>query len=376
MNFQEAFDAGFDAVKTYVERSFDAYETRLAFLEHRLDNLPAPKDGKDADMDEVRTIISDKIGELKSAIDAIEPVPELPDISAMVDAAIDARLSVKDMDKSIEDVVRMVVAEIPVPKDGIDGKDIDPEFIKTLVDDAVKAIPSPQDGKSVTIEDVAPLITAEVEKRVSDLPVPKDGKDGIDGRDGIDGKDGLPGIRGIDGADGKDGLGLAGAMIDRSGELVVTLTNGEIKNLGPVVGKDVDEAAVMRTIEAKFEALPKAKDGIDGLGFDDFEATFDGGKTVTLSFKQGERVKTFDFILPIMVYRGVFKEGEKYTTGDTVTWGGSLWHCGEDTSDKPETTKAWTLAAKRGRDGKDAVVRTIETKPIVRVGVASKKEVN
>jgi hypothetical protein len=29
MDLQEAFDAGFEAVKTYIERSFDALETRL-----------------------------------------------------------------------------------------------------------------------------------------------------------------------------------------------------------------------------------------------------------------------------------------------------------------------------------------------------------
>jgi hypothetical protein len=36
MNLQQAFDAGFEAVKGYVERSFDAYEARLAAVEQRL----------------------------------------------------------------------------------------------------------------------------------------------------------------------------------------------------------------------------------------------------------------------------------------------------------------------------------------------------
>jgi hypothetical protein len=49
---------------------------------------------------------------------------------------------------------------------------------------------------------------------------------------------GEKGMDGKDGADGKDGVGLAGALIDRDGSLVVTLTNGEVKSLGSVVGKD------------------------------------------------------------------------------------------------------------------------------------------
>lgn len=59
--------------------------------------------------------------------------------------------------------------------------------------------------------------------------------------------------------------------------------------------------------------------------------------------------------VPAMVYRGVFRDGETYEQGDTVTWGGSLWHANEDTQIKPGTPgeKSWSLAAKRGRDGTD-----------------------
>lgn len=53
-------------------------------------------------------------------------------------------------------------------------------------------------------------------------------------------------------------------------------------------------------------------------------------------------------------YRGVHTAGEVYDVGDMVTCGGSLWHCNEITDGKPgEATAAWTLAVKRGRDGKD-----------------------
>jgi hypothetical protein len=53
-------------------------------------------------------------------------------------------------------------------------------------------------------------------------------------------------------------------------------------------------------------------------------------------------------------YRGVHELGAAYDTGDTVTHGGSLWHCNVLTKERPgEGSRAWTLAVKRGRDGKD-----------------------
>ena len=69
---------------------------------------------------------------------------------------------------------------------------------------------------------------------------------------------------------------------------------------------------------------------------------------------RGDQVKRFEIALPAMVYRGVFEAGRRYAPGDTVTFGGSSWVCNAPTDAKPgETEKAWTLAVKRGRDGKD-----------------------
>jgi hypothetical protein len=60
------------------------------------------------------------------------------------------------------------------------------------------------------------------------------------------------------------------------------------------------------------------------------------------------------FAMPVLIYRGVYQPNHAYAAGDTVTWAGSLWHANEDTSAKPDSGGgAWTLAAKRGRDGKD-----------------------
>ena len=58
------------------------------------------------------------------------------------------------------------------------------------------------------------------------------GAAGADGQNGADGKDGL------DGADGLDGVGIESAIINEQGELVLTLSNGQVINLGKVVGAD------------------------------------------------------------------------------------------------------------------------------------------
>ncbi|KDZ56225.1 carbohydrate binding domain protein [Escherichia coli 3-073-06_S1_C2] len=90
---------------------------------------------------------------------------------------------------------------------------------------------------------------------------------------------------------------------------------------------------------------------VDGVADIDVSMTGERSFTVVVRQSSGQRTeKTFS--LPVMLYRGVFRAGETYHPGDTVTWGGSLWHCNSMTEDKPGEahSSAWTLAAKRGRD--------------------------
>ncbi len=117
----------------------------------------------------------------------------------------------------------------------------------------------------------------------------KDGKDGVDGKDGQDGKDGAQGPQGekgetgadgkdgrdgVDGKDGKDGVngvGVSDVYIDEDGNLIVTLTDGSILNLGKVLGAD-------------------GKDGVDGTNGKDGKDGVDGkdGKDGTQG-PQGEK---------------------------------------------------------------------------------------
>jgi hypothetical protein len=84
----------------------------------------------------------------------------------------------------------------------------------------------------------------------------------------------------------------------------------------------------------------------------------DGERGFTFRFIRGDVVKEFGrFIVPAMIYRGVFQSSKTYEPGDTVTWDGSLWLAKKTTTAKPdqasqESQQAWALCAKRGRDGK------------------------
>lgn len=287
-------------------------------------------------------------------------------------------------------------------QDGKDGESLDPEeihrqiqgqieeataalngVIRTAIDQAVQGLPVPKDGKSPDPQEIVTLIRAAV----SALPPAKDGRDGKDGTDGLpgapglpgaDGKDGAPGRDGVDGKDGepgrdglhgkdgapgadgkdgapgpagRDGIGLAGAMIDRSGQLVLTLTDGRTAELGVIVGRDGKDGKDGRDGTDGRDGADGAP-GPEGLGFNDLAVTFEG-RTMTVAMIREGLEKAFQFPVPIVLDRGVWKAGVAYEKGDGVSHGGSFWIAQADTTEKPETGKDWRLAVKRGRDGKD-----------------------
>ncbi|MGC4252439.1 MAG: hypothetical protein QM605_13515 [Sphingobium sp.] len=212
-------------------------------------------------------------------------------------------------------------------------------------------------AKDIEVE-LLPCFEAMLEERIAALPAPVDGKDGIDGKDADPeaikamvaeavtalpsapaGEPGGKGEKGDPGRDGADGAGIADLIIDRSGNLVATFTDGRMKELGLIVGKD-------------------GRDGIDGkdgipFGVDDLDMTLmEDGRTIRMAFTKGDTEYAFQIPVPAMIYRGVYCEGRSYAEGDVCTWGGSLWHANKETSGKPDGGD-WTMCVKRGRDGKD-----------------------
>jgi len=181
-------------------------------------------------------------------------------------------------------------------------------------------------------------------------------------RDGRDGKDG---------ASGRDGVGIKGASL-REGRLVLTWTDGTEQDLGPVVGPKgepgMDGAAGLNGKDGRDGIDGKdGRDGRDGVKGDPGR---DGKDGLTGAEVQEVLVRTFQSIdasdprnwkvagvtikMPAEIYQGVWQPDTTYEQGDTVTFGGSSWHCNEETKDRPgEVSKAWTLMVKRGRDGKE-----------------------
>jgi hypothetical protein len=128
-------------------------------------------------------------------------------------------------------------------------------------------------------------------------------------------------------------------------------------------------------------------DGRDGMGVEDFIAEHDGERNITLKYARGERVKTAGtFKIPAMIYRGVYSEGRPYEPGDTVTWGGHLWHCDKATTLKPDAVAPinqgekgvefrgqngkdyWTLVVRKGDTGKQGPQGPSGVLPVVSVG--------
>jgi hypothetical protein len=136
----------------------------------------------------------------------------------------------------------------------------------------------------------------------------KDGKDGLDGKDGKDGLDGKEGQKGETGAPGEKGEKGDPGQAGPQGERGEAGAPGEAGERGE-----------------KGDPGTNGKDGADGV-----------------------------ITTKVAAYRGVWADGEVYTLGDFVTWGGSLWHSNSaEVKSKPGDGEDWTLAVKRGRDGKD-----------------------
>ncbi|RVI83931.1 hypothetical protein CN188_09690 [Sinorhizobium meliloti] len=266
----------------------------------------------------VKSYLAKELAPVCARLDALEKRVEA--IAAPVDLSDD----VVALKAAVEAIVIPDLPEFP------DLPDI-PAIVADAVNEAVAAIPAPRDGKSVTIEDVAPLIAAEVEKCVSEIPRPKDGEPG------------------------RDGLDVKEMFRAEGGHLVAVMSDGTTRDLGVFVGKDGEPG----------------KPGADGFGFDDMDVSYDGEKTITWRFTKGERTKEFAFDMPVVIDRGVFREGNAYKAGDGVTWAGSFWIAQKHTSAKPDAGEDWRLSVKRGRDGKDGVVKEKTLQP-VRVGMPAR----
>jgi hypothetical protein len=156
------------------------------------------------------------------------------------------------------------------------GQDAEPVLVSEVVAELVKS------------DLLAPVVDLYVEERVTKHfeanPI----------QHGKDGEPGTKGENGNDGPAGKDGTGLADALIDNKGALILTLTDGRTKELGVIVGRD-----------------------------------------------------------PIPIDRGYWSEGKAAEQGDVVTHDGTAFIALRETKAKPckENAEDWRILARKGRDG-------------------------
>lgn len=194
---------------------------------------------------------------------------------------------------------------------------VDPEVFGALMGDLIR-------------EAVAPLQAriTELEKQIAAAPTEIKG---LDGKDGQDGKDGVNGEKGADGA------GIADLMIDREGGLVATFTDGRMKNLGVVMGKDGRDG----------------KDGADGISFDSFDMEYlPDTHEVHIKAVCAGRSKELRFPAGGIRPGGYWREGTKAQAGEAWVHDGSTYIAMHATTNKPEAkSDDWIIAARRGRDG-------------------------
>ncbi|EOT3839654.1 phage portal protein, partial [Escherichia coli] len=306
-------------------------------------NIPQPADGKSLTPDDVRPMLEQMVTEAVSHI----PVPRdgrdydpdvlqkaVNDAVANIPQPADGKsLTPDDVRPMLEQMVKEAVSHIPVPRD---GRDYDPDVLQKAVNDAVANIPQPADGKSITPDDVRPMLEQMVKEAVSHIPVPRDGRDydpDVLQKAVLDAVSALPAPQ-----DGRDATAL---------EILPAIDDQKSFPRGTYA---THQGGLWRAYE-KTHGMRGWECLVDGVADIDVSITGERSFSVVIRQSSGQCTeKTFS--LPVMLYRGVFRAGETYHPGDTVTWGGSLWHCNSMTGDKPGEahSSGWTLAAKRGRD--------------------------
>lgn len=232
-------------------------------------------------------------------------------------AAMEARPAPQDgKSVTVDDVRPMVdtfLQSLPVPKD---GTSVTVDDVRPMVEEYLRSLPVPKDGTSITLEDVRPI----VDEFLRSMPVPKDGNDGKSVS--------LDEVRQM----------WFDAYTNQQNAWALDFERR---------AQDVLARAVAR--------LPKPRDGMDGLAVEDFDVALEG-RTITLTLTRGgEVVRRREIRIPALLDAGVYREGTAYERGDCVSFGGSIWIAQKDAPQgKPGTSPDWRLAVKRGRDGSNS----------------------
>ena len=335
-------------IKGFVERKTAELVERLSRVERAVAELPAPKDGHTPTSEEIQPLVEAAVEravkELPAPKDGHTPTSE--EIQPLVEAAVER-----------------AVAELPAPKDGHTPT---PEEIQPLVEAAVERAVEPLQQRAIENTEAILGRIRHVERAVAELPAPKDGKS-------VTADDVKPMLADmVLEATRSASEPAVKAYLD---SLVAQCVAEAVKALPkPADGRDALDLHVLPAINAE-KSYPRgtfakhlgglwrafeATDGmrgweciVEGLVGVDVAQEGDRKFVVTATTSSGASTAK-EFTVPVMIYRGIYREQTTYDEGDTVTWAGSTWVCRRVTSDKPGQSDAWGLSVKKGRDGKDA----------------------
>lgn len=191
---------------------------------------------------------------------------------------------------------------------------------------------------------------------------------------------------------GKQVADVAAASAENAEQLgksvneVVENLNEAIKNIPtPAPGRDAAHLEILPSIDVQKSYARGAYATHNGglwrsyettNGMRGWECIVEGIKSVTLESHSsrehtvkvaltGGSGQEFPLLVPAVEFKGQYESGAAYEKGDLVMWSGSLWHCNEKgTLEVPNTGDKWSLAAKRGRDGKTTVTAPIDSKTV------------
>lgn len=151
--------------------------------------LPPAENGKDADPVLIAELVAAEVAKLPPAKPGKSVDPE--EVEALVTEQLGAQVvrMREDMEtellainQSAERRLNAAFEALPVPKDGEDGRSVDPEEVRALVsaevEQAIKSLPVPADGHTPTLAELSPLIEEAVSTAIPAFPKPKDGEDG------------------------------------------------------------------------------------------------------------------------------------------------------------------------------------------------------
>lgn len=212
-------------------------------------------------------------------------------------------------------------------------------IIREEVERVFSGVKLPEDGKSVTVEDIKPLLSEMVDAAVKALPAAKDGEDGKD-------------------ADMAE-LKLHLAELVKHVNLPAPPSVDEVAAVFERRFSDLTlswERQARDTFEKAVDRMPAPKDGRDALPLESFDLSLaEDGRTVTVKMQAGDTVLEKSLKIASVIDRGAYKSQFEYECGDAVTHGGSLWIAQQDSPEGAPGMggKGWRLAVKKGRDGKD-----------------------